>query len=230
VGANLGIYTQILRRYSRDVVAVEPNPELSQRLRRAFSEQVRVIEAALSSSPGRATIHVPVVRGREIDTRASLDPALHAGLSTRSLEVRMLTLDQLELRDVGFLKIDVEGHELEVVRGGLELLRASQPRLLIEIEERHNAGAIEQMLQLLSPLGYRGYFVAGSELVEIEHYDAQRHQPAAGAKRIGGGRSRRYINNFIFLAEHDRVLIPQRLRECLQRPGSWLRLRQVLHA
>lgn len=225
VGANLGIYTQMLLRQRQRVVAVEPNPGLARRLRSAFGDRIRVVEAALSSEPGRATIHVPILRGREIDTRATLEPELHAGMMTRRLEVNVRTLDTLDVSDVDFLKIDVEGHELEVIRGGMRMLKATQPRLLIEMEERHRSHVIEHMVKLLGPLGYRGCFIAGLEVLDIAEYDPERHQRPLLAKRIAGARSRGYINNFIFLADWEREIVVADLRRQLSRLGAWLRLR-----
>ena len=228
VGANLGIYTQLLRQHSSRVIAVEPHPLLAQRLRRAFSAEVRVVDAALSSGPGRASIRVPMVAGREVDTRGSLERDANAEFQTFSREVEVSTLDLLELGRVGFIKIDVEGHELEVVGGGLELLRESRPRLLVELEERHRAGAVEQMKQRLAPVGYRGFFVLDRQLAPIEQFDAHRHQVRERAKYVSGGRSRAYINNFIFLANEECGSIAPQLQQALERLGGWTKLRHAL--
>jgi len=228
VGANLGIYTEILRRYSQDVVSVEPHPALARRLRCAFPTDVRVVDAALSAARGRASIRVPVVGGREIDTRGSLEVAANAGLQTFSREVNVLTLDDLELGAVGFIKIDVEGHEHDVVSGGASLLRASRPRLLIELEERHRAGCIEQMERQLSKMGYRGFFVSGRELTSIDKFEGRRHQPSGRAKAVTGGRPDEYVNNFIFLANEECGSIAPRLQQCLERLGGWTKLRHAL--
>jgi FkbM family methyltransferase len=228
VGANLGIYTAILRRYSKDVVSVEPHAALATRLRHAFPADVRVIDAALSSARGRASIRVPVVEGREIDTRGSLEIAANAEFQTFSQQVNVLTLDLLELGAVGFIKIDVEGHEHDVVSGGMTLLRASRPRLLIELEERYRSGCVEQMAQQLKPIGYQGFFIFGRELTSIEEFEARRHQPLGRAKAVSSGRADEYVNNFIFLALEECGSIVPRLRQCLERLGAWTKLRHAL--
>ena len=45
---------------------------------------------------------------------------------------------------VGFIKVDVEGHEEEVIDGGFRVIARDHPVLLIEIEERHRHGALPQ--------------------------------------------------------------------------------------
>lgn len=228
VGANLGIYTEILRQHSLGVVAVEPHPLLAQRLRRAFAARVRVVDAALSSAPGRARIRVPVVGGREVDTRGSLEADANPEFQTFSREVDLLTLDSLELGRVGFIKIDVEGHEQEVVAGGLELLRENRPRLLVELEERHRGGAVEQMERLLAPLGYRGFFVSGRQLCRLDEFEAHRHQASDRAKGVSAERSHAYINNFIFLDNEECGSIVPQLQQALERLGGWTKLRHAL--
>jgi FkbM family methyltransferase len=228
VGANLGIYTEILRHCSRQVVAVEPHPAMAQHLRRAFSRGVRVVEAALSDTPGRGSIRVPVIRGCQVDTRGSLQPVANVEFQTVCLEVEVLTLDSMDLDDVGFVKIDVEGHELEVVTGGSKLLRASRPRLLVELEERHRSGCVEQMVRKLEQFGYRGFFVYGHELANVAQYDPTRHQVLSRAKAVSGVGSRDYVNNFIFLADEECGDVLPRIRQCLERLGGWSKLRRAL--
>jgi len=64
--------------------------------------------------------------------------------------VETVTLDSLALRNVTFIKIDVEGHELEVLRGATETLRANRPVMMIEIRD-HNLTPVRE---LLDGLGY----------------------------------------------------------------------------
>ena len=73
-------------------------------------------------------------------------------------EISCKRLDDLNLDPVGFIKIDVEGHEEAVLMGGATLLERDRPTALIEIEERHKAGAIDAITERMNGLGYRGFF------------------------------------------------------------------------
>lgn len=68
-----------------------------------------------------------------------------------TLAVPITTLDSFELfDDVDFIKMDVEGYEPKVIKGGLETIRRNSPVILCEI----NRGDLEAKL-LLEDIGYR---------------------------------------------------------------------------
>jgi hypothetical protein len=62
----------------------------------------------------------------------------------------------LGLGNVGFIKIDVEGHEQDVLTGLSGLLEASRPNILVEIGGAQRGGSLSEVRHLLGPLGYIG--------------------------------------------------------------------------
>jgi hypothetical protein len=60
----------------------------------------------------------------------------------------------MALGDVGFVKIDVEGHELDVLAGLSGLLAKCRPNLLIEIGSAQRGGSLVEVRRRLDPLGY----------------------------------------------------------------------------
>ena len=92
------------------------------------------------------------------------------------------------------MKIDVEGHEGAVLKGARTLLQGQGPNLLIEIEERHKAGAIEAIREFLTPLGYQGVFYSwyDQKFISVEQFQAWVHQRSSDLM------TSRYSNNFIF--------------------------------
>lgn len=134
VGANVGFYTRMASIIVSDrgqVIAFEPMPA-ALRLLRLNSEDlsnVRVIAKALSDHEGVDTFFV-----REHGDTSSLSPDTTA----RSVQVSVTTLDKTlgcEAADVGrvdFIKIDVEGSELNVLRGATETIRKYQPIVYFE--------------------------------------------------------------------------------------------------
>ena len=76
--------------------------------------------------------------------------------------VRMTTLDavvkEVGLRKVNFIKIDVEGYEMNVLKGSVEILQKYHPILLMEIDNiwlARYGSSYDEILSFLSPLGYK---------------------------------------------------------------------------
>lgn len=203
VGANHGSYTAVLLRHAAGVVACEPNPRLVRILQRRFagplrSKRLTVSASAISDRDGSVELFIPF--------QASALASAEQGGAARNLQGESITvpcrrLDSLGLERVGFLKIDVEGHEIAVLAGAAETLERDRPSVLIEAEERHNPGAVAKIRSLLEPLGYRGFYLMEGRLQPIESFEPGRLQnlaalDAAGTRRLKG---QVYINNFLFI-------------------------------
>jgi FkbM family methyltransferase len=202
IGASEGWYTYHLLRCSKQVYAFEPQPALAGRLAYELrTERVHVEQVALSDHLGTAVLRVPIgVHQR--GTIEAENPLEDAG-EARAFEVVLRPLDSFELQDVGFMKIDVEGHELAVLRGAQKTIERCRPVLLVEVEERHKAGAVSAVREFLGHFGYHGFFFLEKRLVGIETFDASEHQDPRnldGARKLGV-----YANNFIYVRdEHFR--------------------------
>ena len=150
---------------SGKVVAFEPQPTLTDNLRRLTRRRpnVRIEGAAVSSSEGKAHLYVPESRGRKVSPLSSL--AKPAGPNAR-IDVPLLTLDRYfadhrQFRPVSFIKCDVEQHEWEVFLGGQRLLREDHPVVLLECAPGDEDVGQERwrgLLGLFERLGYSGWF------------------------------------------------------------------------
>lgn len=209
IGANRALYTIRLRALARKVHAFEPVPTLAARLRAAFPD-VTVHELALSARGGSVTLRLP---GRNTSW-ATIEPGNALEKSTggvRGIEVTAMRLDDVALEKIGFVKIDVEGHELAVLEGARVVLRRDRPVLLIELEERHTKNALRGATAALEPLDYRGYFLDGQRFRPVSAFDAAVDQdPARVSER---GKEGRYLNNFVFVPEARTRVVFARLRE-----------------
>ena len=200
VGANVGVHTYFLARWSRRVHAFEPNPRLAEYLRRATSRKVNVIATALSDSTGVAKLSIPRLHGVEADPYASLEPRVASLRASEfeeavdEVEVRTAPLDSLGMTEIGFIKIDVEGHELAVLRGARETLERDHPTLLIELDQRYLERPLEQVVHEISSLGYDGFFILDRELRPIVELSVDRHQTQPLADPAAGP----FVENFLF--------------------------------
>ncbi len=173
VGAKLGMYTYRLLRHSGDVVAFEPIPVLSTMLQQVFKKQrVRIMPCALSDSPGRTRMRIPYGSNGEVkfgrSTIEASNTLAHGDVArVEEIDVDVKTLDQHDLRQVGFMKIDVEGHELAVLRGAVSTLDRERPTLLIEANDHHHPRAVAELRALLSGRDYEGFFLRDQRLTPL---------------------------------------------------------------
>lgn len=203
IGADVGEFTIAMLASSRSVIAFEPRPAQARDLAAMFAAvgaAVRVEAVALSDKPGVTAMRVVDSEpGRStIDTDNVLGDV--DGSSIRCIYVPVKRLDDLQLDDLGLIKIDVEGHELAVLRGAAETLRRNRPTILVEAEERHRPNAVAEITALLTGFGYAGYFELGDASLPVEEFDPTQHQNPAN---IGGLEDLWavhgvYVNNFVF--------------------------------
>jgi hypothetical protein len=93
--------------------------------------------------------------------------------ATESFTVDVARLDDLGLIDVGFMKIDVEGHENEVIEGGGALLERDHPNLLIEAGGEVRGNDPSAIFRTLRSLGYVTLFLDhGAKLTSIDRVPA----------------------------------------------------------
>jgi FkbM family methyltransferase len=133
VGANIGSYTLRLAKRFGQVVAFEPNPFNLRILRLNVNENklknIRIEGVALSDQIGDRSLFIQSHAGGT----SSLDSA-HYGLDyDRVSRVRVMRLDDFEILGVDLIKIDVEGAELQVLKGAESTIERSNPSLGVEV-------------------------------------------------------------------------------------------------
>jgi FkbM family methyltransferase len=203
VGTWFGPWTRSLAKRANRVVSFEPNPDVAAVLAKTLPANVELVRSAASDHTGTATLCLPP-GGRGTEGRASLEGVEGA---TRMVEVPLQpvddVVDRLNLSDVRFMKVDVEGHELAAIRGAQRLLTSQHPVLAVELEERH--GGISPVVELVGELGYVGYVMVGTEWQPLTGFDLAGHQRAHATTATGSylktaiRRGERYINNVVFV-------------------------------
>jgi FkbM family methyltransferase len=224
VGANVGTYLHSMKRHSRRVYAFEPVPWLAQVLAKKFGQKIIVKNVALSREARTATLHIPVVDGAPGTGLSTLtDDRAAKEAPCRDIPVETRPLDEVYAGDVGFIKIDVEGHEESVLQGAQRTIERCRPRVLVEAEERHAPGSVRRVRAFFRRLGYRGYFVLQRRLAPIESFDPERMQRSEDieAYTLGTPRDRfeHYVNNFLFLPPEEPRSTLAQLEASLAKPA-----------
>jgi FkbM family methyltransferase len=131
----------VLRQFTRlaprgNHMAFEPIPALADKLRQAFPS-VDVRQCALGAETGRASFCYVPARPAWSGLRRQPYPE---GIQPQEISVDIFRLDDLVPSDarVAFLKIDVEGAELEVLQGAVETIKRTGPTILFEHARIHN--------------------------------------------------------------------------------------------
>lgn len=199
VGANRGMYTHVLLRHCPFVHAFEPLPDLCHLLRRTFRDRVHIEEVAISDRDGQAGL---LVRTNALSLSTLEGEGQVVTGETSTVSVQTKTLDSYGLENVGFVKIDVEGHEIEALHGAVKTLSRERPALLVEIEERHRPGSLEEVTRLLGELDYDGRFLFKGQTLPLSVFDAQTHQSSRGHSDdevYAAVMQGEYVCNFVFL-------------------------------
>jgi FkbM family methyltransferase len=148
IGANIGAKTEVFLAIGATVVAIEPQDDCFRELvaRCSYDRRLTAINSAVGAQPGEAMMHIS-------DNRAMSSLAPDWGESNgKQVRVSIVTLDQLIERfgQPQFCKIDVEGFELEVIKG------LSRPIPLLTLEYHLSERNVEQTIACVDRLAELG--------------------------------------------------------------------------
>jgi len=134
VGGNIGLSCISIARMRPDnkVMVFEPSPRSAQMLRRNIADNavanVEVVQAAVSDVPGLLQLNDGTTSGASfIWTEANLDEP-----EVTLTEVPAIVLDNVITEKVSFVKIDVEGHEPNVIAGMRRIIQRDSPLIYTE--------------------------------------------------------------------------------------------------
>ncbi len=200
IGANIGYYVLMelgLVGPTGRILAIEPSPNNLSLLRRNLalnqaSERVTVIEGAVSDHRGRAKIHLS--RQSNLNTFHAVGTAV-AHLTGESVEVETFTVPALaaEYGAPDLIRMDVEGHEVEVIEGLLGALEADEMAPMIVFETHRTRYAPDHdmaaVLRRIFDCGYRVAMAAsssaeGTKIVEARGYRGSAPIATDGIARV----------------------------------------------
>jgi FkbM family methyltransferase len=137
VGANIGCHSLVASKIASKVIAVEPEPNVRNRLIENIKlnsiKNIIVYDYAISDYIGKAIFYPP---------KNNQSNKVLGSLSFREqneeigFEVKVTSLDELLKNEprIDFIKIDVEGHNREVILGAKNIIKKHNPKILYEVD------------------------------------------------------------------------------------------------
>lgn len=200
IGANIGYYALMelgLLKGKGELIAIEPSTSNVALLKRNlglnnYTKQVKVLEGAVSDQPG--------IKKFYLSNQSNLN-TFHTGgtgaahLSGKTLEVKTFTVPELSqmFGPPDLIRMDVEGHEVEVINGMLMQIKNNlfKPMILFETHlsrysKEHN---MHETLERLFNLGYYVPMLAsswqrGTDIINAKGYKGSKPIATDGVKRV----------------------------------------------
>lgn len=173
IGAHIGVYSISLAGDFGCVYAFEPERknfnELVRNIELNSINNVKVINKAVSDSKGYAKLY--------INQEENCGHSLMVNYSGNYQKVRMVTLDDFLKRKtvkVRLIKIDVEGAEIKVLRGGIRTIKKFHPMIIMELNRpvtESYGGNILDIWKILTSLEYNCFILKNNRMIKLRQSD-----------------------------------------------------------
>lgn len=148
VGAHVGLWSNRLAALFAEVVCFEPVASHIECFKRnCVNPNIVLHEVGLSNRVDRATMNVISAGNTGMSSLERL-----YGVKSSKVQIPVVPLDSYDLRDVDFLKLDVERHEVQVLQGAVDLLERCKPMVFME---DHSAAKPGSGVAFLESVGYQ---------------------------------------------------------------------------
>ena len=165
VGAGTGDYVYFLDYllFPENIHAFEPNRKHYKRLKRLFPKS-DILPFALADESKAATLNIPVTGNEEHPENGTLRPISESeGLKVKTQKAEVITLDEWaekkEQEKLDFIKIDVAGQEIDVLKGAEKLIEKFRPALMVKIEQEFHEENIWDIITQIAELGYAPHYL-----------------------------------------------------------------------
>ena len=176
VGVYRGVYSYQMSKFSKFVHSFEPNPIIFNELKiylPKINKNIKLYNFALSDENEEKILKVPIRNSNS--SKLNYEEYYKMGLATihekntfenyDQFKITTKKLDEFDFKNrISFIKIDVEGHEFQVINGSLNLIKKFKPNLMIEIEEKHSKNSLQKTISFICSLGYQAFYFKNGNL------------------------------------------------------------------
>ena len=200
IGSNSGHFTNILSKISNNVYSFEPIDYLYRAQKKNFKKKnIKVFNCALGNKTCKKVFYI----AKNNDPESSF---LVKHKNSKKKIIKVFTGDSIIKRNqIDFIKIDVEGFELNVLNGLKKTIDRNRSLLLVEIEKRHNPDFIK-VFNFFKKRNYKIYFLnkKESKLKPIPYNKINKFINKNQKIKLLG--TENYINNFFFQFKNNYLL------------------------
>ncbi len=165
IGANIGNHTVYFSKFFNKVLSFEPNPHSFKLLKVNTEnyENILISNFGLSNSRRSATFFT---------SKSNIGGSGLHGESVDEIQVQLETLDELNLNkeNISFIKIDIEGHELQVLDGGSNFFKEYSPIVVFEQHSHEFFQGESLVINKLKSFGYTSFYCIKTSLTYIKSF------------------------------------------------------------
>ena len=176
VGVYRGVYSYEMSKYSEKVHSFEPNPIIFKYINKnlkKFIKNIHLYNFALSNQNKTINLKIPIRNSNS--NKEIFEEYYEMGKATihnennfenyENFEIQTKKIDEFNFDNkISLIKIDVEGHELEVIEGAKNTIKRDKPVLLVEIEKQYTKKEVAESINFINSLGYKSYFFNKKDL------------------------------------------------------------------
>ena len=152
IGAATGMYASHFAEHSKNVICFEAVKPVYEQLNKIKEKHNNVIthNLAVSDFEGVSSFYV--------DDKRLSNSSFQNLVDGQRIEVDTVTIDSLKLNDVGFIKVDVEGVELDVLNGAADTILEYKPTCMVEVYEKFNKYPVQTTFEYFFERDYKCYY------------------------------------------------------------------------
>lgn len=157
IGANIGNHSLFFSKYYDNVFSFEPNQRTFQLLKMNASlvDNVECVNVGLSDRARKAILATnPLnVGAASLVASSNTNQALQQEIELRTLD----SFSDIYSQEIGLIKIDVEGHELAVLKGANKFISKNHPIILFEQHPSELKDGKSPIIEHLKTIGYKRF-------------------------------------------------------------------------
>ena len=189
IGANYGVYTFFFGKKAEKIYVFEPVKECIEYIKAGYSKNnINLVSKIASDTNSVKQLRIPIIKKRKIFGKASIVNSFNSfearDIESTTINDYLYQEEQKSNKLLNIIKIDVEGHENNVLNGALNVLRKKNVLVIIEIEKRHNKEYLE-VFKIMFDLNFQVFFLKDKKIERI-------------SSLIKIEEKMKYNNNFIF--------------------------------